>query len=117
MYEEAIAELNKRNALGGYTEGGMQLAYIYAVSGRRAEAMKLLDELKEQSKTKRIAVWVAVVYSGLGDRDQAFEWLEKAYRERRPAFLWFRMKVDPYWDNIRTDPRFADLLRRIGLPP
>jgi hypothetical protein len=56
----------------------------------------------------------AVIYLGLGEKDQAFAWLEKAYEER--SFLLAYLKVDPIWDPLRSDPRFADLVRRIGLP-
>jgi hypothetical protein len=57
---------------------------------------------------------IATVYAGLGDRDKAFEWLEKAYQERSPRLTW--LKVEPMLDSIRSDPRYADLLRRMGLP-
>jgi hypothetical protein len=57
---------------------------------------------------------IALVYAGLGDKDQAFQWLEKSYQDREPRIT--RIKVDPLFDNLHSDPRFADLVRRVGLP-
>ncbi|MEJ7578885.1 MAG: tetratricopeptide repeat protein, partial [Pyrinomonadaceae bacterium] len=81
-----------------------------------AQAQAVLDELKSLSTQRYVPPHnIAMVYNGLGERDEAFAWLEKAYEERdvRLTFL----KVDPKWDSFRPDPRFADLLRRIGLAP
>ena len=61
------------------------------------------------------AVSLRAVYAGLGEKDQAFAWLEKAYEERTSRLSY--LKVEPLWDPLRSDPRFADLVRRIGLPP
>ena len=58
---------------------------------------------------------VALVYAGLGENDQAFAWLNKGYAERTHWLVW--LKLDPRWDSLRSDPRFQDLLRRMGLPP
>ena len=63
----------------------------------------------------RRAVETAVIYTGLNDRDRAFEWLEKAFEDRSWGILW--LKVDPRFDQLRADQRFASLLRRMGLPP
>ncbi len=89
------------------------LGQAYALSGRRDEAGKFLKELKESSNGWSV-LWIAEVYAALGDKDQAFEWLEKAYRDRNFTFEF--LKYEPYWDSLRSDPRFKDLLRRIGLP-
>ncbi len=109
MYEEAIAELKKVNA------ARFQLAYAYAVAGKRAEAQKILDELKDdQSKGRYVSPFsFAVIYMGLGDKDQAFEWLNKTFEENpyRIAFI----KVNPRFDSLRSDPRFDALLRRMKL--
>jgi eukaryotic-like serine/threonine-protein kinase len=117
MYREALAELEKDRAL---THGHpMALAYIgniLARSGERRRALQVLEELKAVSKQEYgYAVGFARIYAGLGDKEQAFAWLEKAYEERSTA-LYF-LKVDPIWDPLRSDPRFNDLLRRIGLSP
>ena len=96
------------------------LAHAYARAGRREEALKLVGELKRvderleaegRSIPRFSFIWA---YAGLGDKEQAFAWLEKAYRERRDRV--FLLNVDPLLDPLRSDPRFQDLLRRIGLP-
>src|SRR5437868_8022021 len=92
------------------------LGYTYAQLGERKEALRMIEELKAASKQSLVpALFVALVYTGLEDKDQAFTWLEKAYEERfnRLAYL----KVEALWDPLRSDPRFADLLRRAGIPP
>ena len=76
----------------------------------------MIEELEAPSKQSFVpALFIALVYAGLEDKDQAFTWLEKAHEERfnRLAYL----KVEALWDPLRSDPRFADLLRRVGIPP
>jgi hypothetical protein len=86
----------------------------YGRAGRKAEANKILNELLELSQRRYVTPpALANVYIGLGDKDQAFFWLEKAYQERS-YYLAF-LKVFPGDDSLRSDPRFADLLRRMGL--
>jgi hypothetical protein len=76
--------------------------------------LRTLDQLKELSNERYVApYWIAVVCAGLGEKDQAFQWLEKSYQERSSEMIVFN--VDPWFDNLRPDPRFADLVRRIGL--
>ena len=113
MYSEAIAELQKAIELSaGSTTYTSNLAYAYAVSGMRNEAVKILNDLKNQSHHAfSNAPEIALVYLGLEDRNQAMAWLEKAYAERfNPGVL-----LRPAFDPLRADPRFQDLLRRIGL--
>jgi len=113
-HEEAIAECEK--ALSLFREPGLlgALAWAYAVSGKRAEAQKLVVELKELSKRRYVDPFdVALVYVGLGDKAQEFEWLEKAYEDHSFNLTW--IKVDPRLDSLRGEPRFQDLLRRMGL--
>ena len=86
------------------------LGYLYAVAGRKAEAHALLEELKARLGSE---FEIALIHIGLGDIDQAFEWLEKAYNKRDQYLLYLR--VDPNMDTLRSDPRFANLLRRVGL--
>jgi hypothetical protein len=77
----------------------------------------VLNELTELSKQKYVPAWaMAEIYVGLGEKDRAFEWLEKAYDERFAGLL-ASIKVDPIYDPLRSDPRFADLLRRMNLQP
>ncbi len=114
MYEEAITELQKAGRVT--TEPRSVTAYIYAVSSRRGEAKKVVAELKELSKRRYVPPYhIAVIYAGLGEKDQAFAWLQNAYEERDAWIAW--LKVEPMLDNLRSDPRFADLLRRVGFPP
>ena len=75
----------------------------------------MLDELKERSKREYISrYYLAIIYAGLADKDQAFEYLEKACAERSNWML--RLKAEPKFDSLRSDQRFTDLLRRVGLP-
>jgi TolB-like protein/DNA-binding winged helix-turn-helix (wHTH) protein/Tfp pilus assembly protein PilF len=113
MYKEAVAELQKAIELSpGSTAFTANLAYAYAVSGTRDAAIKILNDLKNRSDDAfSNAPEIALVYVGLGEKDQAMVWLEKAYRERfNPGVL-----LRPAFDPLRSDPRFQDLLRRIGL--
>ena len=82
----------------------------------RAEAQKVLRELEEESKQKYVSrFYRALVYVGLGDRDRAIEWLQRAY-EDRVRFMPY-LRSEPEFDSLRADPRFQDLVRRVGLPP
>jgi len=92
------------------------LAYAYAASGDRDSALGIVEELKLAAETEDDAlIRIAQVLVALGDKDRAFEWLEKAYQRRAPYLR--TLKVDFGFDPLRSDPRFKDLLRRIGLPP
>ena len=91
------------------------LGHAYAVAGKRAEASKVLADLQSQSKERYVSPYfIALIYTGLGDKDQAFAWLNKAYEERHPYVN--HLDVEPVFDTLRSDPRFEDLLRRVGLP-
>jgi TolB-like protein/DNA-binding winged helix-turn-helix (wHTH) protein/Tfp pilus assembly protein PilF len=112
-YGEAIAEIQKAIELSGEsTTLNSNLAYAYAVSGRKKEAMAILNELQNPSRhTVSNAPEIALIYVGLNDHDQAIAWLERAYTERfNPSVL-----LRPAFDPLRTDPRFRDLVRRIGI--
>ena len=117
MFEEAIEEIQKTVEIsGGIPQSVSSLAHAFAVSGKRNKALKILDDLKEQSRRRYISAYdVAIIYAGLGDRKQVADWLEKAYQERSIGLA--SIKVDPRFDPLRSDPRLQDLLRRIGLPP
>jgi eukaryotic-like serine/threonine-protein kinase len=92
-----------------------ELAHAYAVSGRKGEAEEILRQLKERSKQSYVPAYnFAEIYIGLGDKDQAMALLEKAYADR--SMLLTFLKADPEFNSLRSDPRFKDLLRRIGLP-
>jgi tetratricopeptide (TPR) repeat protein len=115
MYEEAIASLKKALSLAGnLPEFRAHLGHVYAVAGRRAEAQALLHELVELSKQRYISAYnMAFLQAGLGNQDQAFFWLEKAYEERCSDLALLR--VDPRLDDLRGDSRFMPLLHRVGL--
>lgn len=86
------------------------LGYAYALAGRRNDAENLLARMKGERP-----YLVATVYAGLGQKQDAFEWLEKAYEVHWRDLL--ELKYDPRFASLRSDPRFVDLVRRIGLPP
>ena len=89
------------------------VGYAYGVSGRSAEAQKILQHLDELEKRKYVSPFGRVyTYLGLGDKEKAFEWLEKAYQERSDSLAWFRK--DPESKILRSDPRFAALMRKVG---
>lgn len=115
-YEESIAELQKAVSMsGGNATNKAFLGTAYAFSGRRAEAEKVLADLEKLSAQRYISPYhVAMIYAGLGDKDKALVLLARAYdeRSRRLVFL----GINPVWDSLRSDPRFQDLVRRVGLP-
>jgi serine/threonine protein kinase/Tfp pilus assembly protein PilF len=116
-FPRAVAECEK----GRKIETSIPLAlsllgHAYAVSGKKREAEQALKELKDWSKQSYVPAYnFAEVYIGLGEKEQALASLEKAYADRS-SYLTF-LKVDPQFDSLRSDPRYKDLLRRVGLPP
>ena len=117
MHREGQYALEKCSALSRSGAASLALlGYSHARLGERKESLQVIEALKAASKQSFVpALFVALVYAGLEDKDQAFTWLEKAHEERfnRLAYL----KVEALWDPLRSDPRFADLLRRVGIPP
>jgi len=114
MHDEAIAEFRRAIELsGGNTTFESNLAYAYAVSGRKEDAMKIVQGLESRrGQDSSTDASIALIYVGLGDHDRAMMWLDKAYQARfNPSIL-----MRPGFDPIRADPRFEDLLHRIGLP-
>ena len=111
--EQAADEFKKAQDLSGSNAGaGATLGHLYAVTGKAGEARKLIGELREASKRRYVAPYeVAVIYAGLGEKEQALAWLEKAYDERSVRPVW--LKFDPRLDGLRADSRFTDLMRRI----
>jgi serine/threonine-protein kinase len=116
MYREALQEMEKAVALSrGAAMMTADLGYVRARLGQRDEARGILQQLAEDAKHRYTpALAFAVVHVGLGEHDQALNWLEKAYEERFNRLAYLRR--EPVWDPLRADPRFADLLRRINLP-
>jgi DNA-binding winged helix-turn-helix (wHTH) protein/tetratricopeptide (TPR) repeat protein len=126
MYEEAIAEYQKTIALQGQSggeagiggRGGVEarIGRVLALWGKRSEAQKVLDELKQMSKKSFVPPFsMALIYDGLGEKEQAIDWLEKGYEA--DGVRRFVLNTDPTWDSLRSHPRFQQLLRRMGFPP
>ena len=113
---EAIAEFQSALELDKNTEIWSALGHAYAVSGNRAEAQKVLDHLKGLSAHSYVSPYSsAVIYAGLGEKDQAFAWLERAYQERS-YFMAVYLTTDARLDSLHADSRFVELRRRVGLP-
>jgi serine/threonine protein kinase/tetratricopeptide (TPR) repeat protein len=114
-YPAAIAEMRKALELSeGDTTELAALGHAYAVAHQEGEAKKILDQLKERSQQTYVQpILIALIQTGLGDKNQAFDWLQKAYEDRSAGLLY--LKVDPAFDSLRSDPRFVDLLHRVGL--
>jgi eukaryotic-like serine/threonine-protein kinase len=115
-YAEAIAEFQRDLANDRSAYSLSYVGYAYGLAGRRDEALTVLKELEEKyNKRESLAQYVAAVYAGLGDKDRAFAWLEKGFQDKS-GLLHFIVTDAPF-DPLRGDPRFADLLRRMGLKP
>ena len=115
-YQEAIAELEKARQLDETPTMLALLGHIYALTGKRNEAQKIIGELREQSKQIYVdPYFLAQIHTALGDRDKAFQNLERAYEGHSSWLVW--LKVEPKFDSLRSDPRFANLVHRIGLAP
>jgi len=114
---EAISEYQKAVEISdGNPDAVASLAHAYAVIGRRAQAEKILHDLEHKSKSVYVSPYTfATIYAGLGEKDRAFEFLEKAYQQRSLDIPW-HLKADLRIDNLRSDPRFQDLARRVGYP-
>jgi eukaryotic-like serine/threonine-protein kinase len=117
MYPEAIAEAREAREFPDVpTRPAAFLGYALAKSGRRAEARAEVEGLLKLSKERYVPPYnIAMIYNGLGKRDETLAWLERGYREREPRMVF--LKVEPKWNNLRDDPRFQDLLRRVGFTP
>ncbi|MFL6302599.1 MAG: winged helix-turn-helix domain-containing protein [Candidatus Sulfotelmatobacter sp.] len=112
----AVPEFEKAVKLSnGDQDATAALAYAYVTTGRRAEARKILHDFQQQSRSTYVSPYMtATIYAGLGDKGRAFNFLEKAFQERSLDLVW-NLKTDPRVDGLRSDPRFQDLLRRIGI--
>jgi len=111
-YSDAMTEFQRAIELSGAnTTFNSNLAYVYALAGRRGEAVKILNDQRNRDHGFANSAEIALIYVGLGEHDQAMTWLERAYEERfNPSIL-----ARPSFDPLRSDKRFQDLLYRIGL--
>jgi adenylate cyclase len=116
MYEEAISELKQAVALSFESTISLAvLGHAYASSGKRNEALEIIDKLKDRSRKQYLpSYWIALIYIGLGEKNDAFVWLERAYQERSSWLVW--IAVEPRFDSLRSDPRFSSLLSKMRLP-
>ncbi len=111
--EEGIAEIQRAFSLDDNADTGGWLGYYYAASGRRDDAMRLARRL-ETRQGQFVPAWsVAMIFAGMGDADRTFEWLAKACDDRSEGISW--LKIEPRLKDLRSDPRYRDLLRRVGL--
>ena len=114
LFQDAIAECQKARAQNDDPSLLGYLTYAYASSGKRDEAMKALAQMHGSAKDRYVSAYTfATAYAGLGDKDQAFQWLERSYADNAYEILY--VKVDPLLDNLRSDPRYPELVKRVGL--
>jgi TolB-like protein/Flp pilus assembly protein TadD len=116
MYPEAVTTIERAMILAGRTPQLVaNLARAYSMSGRKHEAETLLQELQERDKRGYVSpIYFAEVYVSLGNKDEAIKWLEKAHQEQNYGMLFIR--IWPFWDPLRTDPRFDGLVRHMNFP-
>jgi tetratricopeptide (TPR) repeat protein len=115
QYEQAIAEMRQMVAIYPHTRLLAAMGSLYGIAGRRDEALQELAELKRRAGLQRVSqVYLARVYAGLGDKERALDLLYQGYAERSDHLL--VIGIDPDFDGLRSEPRFVDLLRRVGLP-
>jgi tetratricopeptide (TPR) repeat protein len=114
-YSEALVQLQKAVELSGRSGEALgYLGYYYGQVGNRAEALKLLKENEDRYRAGKGAAYiVARIYAGMGDKDKALEWLEIDYNDRS---TWITsLLTDYFWDDIRSDPRFVEVTKKVGL--
>jgi len=115
-YKEAVEQYIKAAELYGYHNWATMLQRDYAKGDYKGAIRDWMAAWDALSKRRYLSpFWPAFLYAGLNDRDQAFAWLERAYQEHDWCIV--HLKDDLIWNPIRSDPRFTDLLRRVGLPP
>jgi tetratricopeptide (TPR) repeat protein len=115
-YAEAIAEFQQNVQRDRTAYSLSYLGHAYGMAGKRDEALRALKELEgKYNKRESIGQYVAAVYAGLGNKDQAFAWLEKDLQDKSGQLDFVKMEVT--FDPLRSEPRYADLLRRMGLRP
>ena len=115
-YDEALAEMLKARPLVKSPRQLARIGYVYAAAGKRDEANKILEEVKGIAGERYdLGAHIAAIYAALGNKDQAFAWLDNAYEAH--TFDLIELKVNPKFDTLRSDSRFSDLLGRMRLAP
>ena len=120
MYPQAVSEYDKIPAHNKAVAPENQFVasergWVYAVSGRKTDALKIAQEFMDLSSHSYVDFYLSAgVYAGLGDKDEAFRLLEKGYAQHSAAIPY--LGIDVFWEGMRSDPRYVDLLRRMGLP-
>jgi TolB-like protein/DNA-binding winged helix-turn-helix (wHTH) protein len=122
MHKESVQELEKALALFGFPEIAARVHRAFASSGYKAALQEAAKQFEQLQATKEVffPMTIAQLYAGMGDKDRAFYWLERAYRHRDRIggdFGLELVRLEPMLDPLRSDPRFDDLMRRVGLPP
>lgn len=113
-HARAIAHLKAAQATGEMPLMDAALGLAYAVSGKKEQTMKLAETFKSAAKKRYIPpTYFGMLFAGMGDKDKALVWLEKAFAERADGLTW--LNVEPMLDDVRSDPRFQNLIHRIGL--
>jgi len=114
MYDQGIEAIQKSVALDGIDPSlSPDLAYAYGLMGKNAEARAILRQLLALAQQAPVPPgYIAIVYAALGEKDNALTWLEKAYQQHSSMMTW--LKTDPRFDSIRQEPRFQELMRRVG---
>ncbi len=112
-HQDALVEYNKARQLNDPYVLALQ-GHTYAASGKKEESLRTLEALKEISKQRYVPAYgLAIVYAELNEKDQAFQWLEKSYNDHEGYVT--ILKIDPFLDNLRSDPRFTNLVQRVGV--
>ena len=116
LYPEAISEFKQARASSANAATLVPIGYAYGRSGNAEEARRYRAEVEQLSKSQYVpAIYFAMIYAGLNDKNQAFKWLDSALKERCDYLVFLRQ--DPMADTLRDDPRFAELIRRIQVVP
>jgi len=116
MFADALADIEKWRRIDDVHLPGIWAieAYVYGRSGQQVEAQRALEKLQQLNRRRQIdPATIALAYIGMDNKDEAFAWLQRAYSERSNGLM--PLKVDPIYDPLRSDPRFQELLRRVGL--
>jgi len=116
QFQEALAEFQKSMPPEGDPDASAAIAQVEALQGNRTAAYRILNRLSREARERYVSpAGIALIHAALGNKDQAFQWLEQAYKDRSWWLVF--MKVDPRFDSLRSDRRFEALLQRVGLAP